>query len=397
MKINIKENLYGIDIDDLISIGYRTNNSKRNFLFISKILGKHIEVRPDMCKVGGLLLASTIFIRNDKIGILINYLKNQNDNEKLVKEALKLTYKNKEKIAILGFAETATGLGMAVASAIENSYYITTTREDIKDIKSLFNFQEEHSHATTHKCFPEEPNKLIEADRIILVDDEITTGRSILNIIKELIKVTNIRKYTVLTILDLRNIEYRNLYKEFSNENKIEINVNSLISGEVEALDNKIYIESEENEIEEITHIIDLNIMKRRGEYLKFTGKFGVNFKEILAIEKESIIVANRIQEIIGQDKKILVLGHGENIYIPSRIASYLKGDVYFKSTTRSPIYCSREEGYFIQDKNNFYHKGNKYYFYNKSSIEKNYDIVVLISEDDFNIKLTNNLLIIKP
>ena len=215
MKINIKENLYGIDIDDLISIGYRTNNSKRNFLFISKILGKHIEIRPDMCKVGGLLLASTIFKRNDKVDILINYLKNQNHNERLVKEALKLTYKNKEKIAILGFAETATGLGMAVASAIENSYYITTTREDIKDIKSLFNFQEEHSHATTHKCFPKEPNKLIEADRIILVDDEITTGRSILNIIKELIKVTNIRKYTVLTILDLRNIEYRNLYKEF--------------------------------------------------------------------------------------------------------------------------------------------------------------------------------------
>ena len=96
-------------------------------------------------------------------------------------------------------------------------------------------------------------------------------------------------------------------------------------------------------------------------------------------------------------NKKILVLGHGENIYIPSRIASYLKGDVYFKSTTRSPIYCSNEKGYLINEKNVFYHNGVKYYFYNKSRIEEVYDKVILITEDDLDIKLTNNLIIVKP
>ena len=45
-------------------------------------------------------------------------------------------------------------------------------------------------------------------------------------------------------------------------------------------------------------------------------------------------------------NEKILVLGHGENIYIPCRIASYIKGDVNFKSTTRSPIYCDDVDGY---------------------------------------------------
>ena len=29
--------------------------------------------------------------------------------------------------------------------------------------------------------------------------------------------------------------------------------------------------------------------------------------------------------------------------------------------------------------------------------MEKNYDIIVLIAEDDLNIKLTKNLLIVKP
>ena len=62
MKINIRENIYGLDIEDLISVGYRVNNDKRNFLFISKLLGKHIEVKPDICKATGFLLALGPFL-----------------------------------------------------------------------------------------------------------------------------------------------------------------------------------------------------------------------------------------------------------------------------------------------------------------------------------------------
>ncbi|MDY4251621.1 TRSP domain-containing protein, partial [Clostridium sp.] len=74
-----------------------------------------------------------------------------------------------------------------------------------------------------------------------------------------------------------------------------------------------------------------------------------------------------------------------------------LKGDVYFKSTTRSPIYCSDEKDYLIREKSTFYHNEVKYYFYNRTSIEENYDKVILITEDDLDIKLTNQLLIFKP
>ena len=397
VKINITKNIYGIDIEDLVSVGYRNNNNKRNFLFISKVLGKHIEVRPNMCKVIGLLLASTIFEQNEETSIFLDYLKNQKDYEIKVKDAMKLVYKTNEKIAALGFAETATALGMAVASAIENSYYITTTREDIKDIKPLFNFEEEHSHATTHRCFPKEPNKIKKADRIIIVDDEITTGNSMLNIIRELIKSTNIKKYTVLSILDLRNIEYRKIYKKFIEKNNIEIEVKSLISGEIVIEDNKVYCDNKESIINETYPVTTLNLMSRRGKYLEFTGRCGVSFKDILKLEDECREVANIIKERLGKYEKILVLGHGENIYIPSRIASYLSGDVYFKSTTRSPIHCLEEEGYLINEKNIFLNNGDKYYLYNKSSMEKNYDIIVLIAEDDLNIKLTKNLLIVKP
>ncbi|MFU7518237.1 phosphoribosyltransferase domain-containing protein, partial [Clostridium sp. HCS.1] len=95
-----------IDLEDLISIGYRNNNTERNFLFISKVLGKHIEVRPNMCKVIGLLLTSILFGENDKTSLFVKYIKNQNDNEENIKNTIKLTYKANEKIAVLGFAET---------------------------------------------------------------------------------------------------------------------------------------------------------------------------------------------------------------------------------------------------------------------------------------------------
>ena len=396
MKINIRENVYDLNLDDLVSIGYRDNNSKRNFLFISKVLGKHIEVKPDICKVTGFLLASTILGVTKETRMLINYIKD-NNKEINVNEVMNLAYRTNEKLVVLGFAETATGLGMAVASAIENSYYITTTREDIKGIKSFLKFEEEHSHATTHKCFPEDIYKLREADRIILVDDEITTGKSMLNIIKELKKTTGVKKYEILTILDWRNIEYRNLYKDFIRKNKVEIEVRALISGDIEIEDNNVYCNENESLLSEKMNVNSLNILSRKGQYLKFTGRFGVYFDDIKKLEEECIRAANKIQEIIGYNKKILVLGHGENIYIPSRIASYLKGDVYFKSTTRSPIYCSNEKGYLINEKNVFYHNGVKYYFYNKSRIEEVYDKVILITEDDLDIKLTNNLIIVKP
>ena len=396
MKINIRENVYDLNLDDLVSIGYRDNNSKRNFLFISKVLGKHIEVKPDICKVTGFLLASTILGVTKETSMLINYIKDKNKGIN-VNEAMNLAYRTNEKLVVLGFAETATGLGMAVASAIENSYYITTTREDIKGIKSFLSFEEEHSHATTHKCFPEDIYKLREADRIILVDDEITTGKSMLNIIKELKKTTGVKKYEILTILDWRNIEYRNLYKDFMRKNKVEIEVRALISGDIEIEDNNVYCNENESLLSQKMNVNSLNILSRKGQYLKFTGRFGVYFDDIKKSEQECIRAANKIQEIIGDNKKILVLGHGENIYIPSRIASYLKGDVYFKSTTRSPIYCSNEKGYYINEKSVFYHNGVKYYFYNKSRIEEVYDKVILITEDDLDIKLTNNLIIVKP
>ena len=384
VDINIRKNKYNLNLNDLIVMGKRINNEKRNFLFISKVLGKHIEAKPSVCKEIGCKLAGLIFNKEEK-------------GE---------SYKNNEKICVLGFAETATGLGMAVASYIQNSYYLTTTREDIKEIKSILKFEEEHSHATTHKCFPLDKDKLINSEKIILVDDEITTGKSMINIIKELKEVTNAKKFIIVSILDWRNEEHRKVYDDLVNKENINVEVLSLISGDIKIKDTTTYMDNNDNVINDTTDVLNYNALDRIDlktnyekeveSYLLHTGRFGVDFNEIQALESKCEDIANKLQELVESNEKILVLGHGENIYIPCRIASYINGDVYFKSTTRSPIYCDDVDGYPIKEKHVFYHKGIKYYFYNKSEIEKKYDKVILITEDDLNIKLTNNMIAVK-
>ena len=402
MKINIEKNIYNLNLDDLITMASRANNDKRNFLFVSKVLGKHIEVNPNSCRTIGFILASLLCGENNSTSSLVKSISCDDNN---IEKYFSDYYEFKEKITVLGFAETATGIGMAVASAIKDSNYLTTTRECIDDLNSILNFEEEHSHATTHKCYLLDEKHLMDSERIVLVDDEITTGRSMLNIIKELKSVTGIKEYSILSVLDWRNKEYLDAYEEFKKKNSVEIDVLSLISGNIENDDTTVFTDSNNAEIRDISNVEEIKAELKHIEYtsnnkieryIKNTGRFGTDFKSIEEMEVIYVKIAKEINRKIGDNKKVLVLGHGENIYIPSRVASYIKGDVKFKTTTRSPIYCKDEKGYPIKEKHAFYDRGVKYYFYNKVEIESIYDKVVFLTETDLNIKLTNNIEIFK-
>jgi len=97
-------------------------------------------------------------------------------------------------------------------------------------------------------------------DEIFLVDDEITTGNSMLNIIFEISKISNIKNFSILSILDWRTEENISKYKKMEEENNIKINLYSLISGTVSTNDNTIYEEDTlENEKSEKNDYIDLS------------------------------------------------------------------------------------------------------------------------------------------
>ena len=105
---------------DLVKIAKRENNTKRNYLVVDPLQGKHIPVVPSKALDLFAALADTF-------------------REK---------YKD-EKLLLVGFAETATAIGAQAAITV-GADYIQTTREVIPGVNYLF-FSEEHSHATEQK------------------------------------------------------------------------------------------------------------------------------------------------------------------------------------------------------------------------------------------------------
>lgn len=404
MKLTITQNELNFNLDKLLAMGYRENNVKRNFLFISKCLGKHLMIKPDVCRLTGYALAYQTYkptnMDINKIKDLIEYPYSSMSKE--CNEIYKEKIKTNESVTVIGFAETATGLGMSVASAIEDSYYVTSTRELITDMNSCFDFEESHSHATSHQCFLKDVKKL-NVDRIILVDDEITTGNTMLNLITAIEKhlpCEKKRKYTILSILDWRSDKQLKVFEDFVVNEKIDVEVFSLISGNIENNDKRFFSQKPSEELTEIIDVKDLSVFSREtrktenGEisYISNSGRFGVEQKDIESIEEKAKQIYNTIISEYKdlENKKVLILGHGENMYIPSRIACQFKNSE-FKTTTRSPIYISERRNYPIKEQSYFFDKGIKYYFYDKSFIEKYYDKVILFTDSDLNIKLCEN------
>ena len=117
--------------------------------------------------------------------------------------------------------------------ALNNAEYFHTTREELTGKTPLITFEEEHSHATSHRCYI--PLEMIEQQReIILVDDEMTTGKTAFNIIQSIHAQFPRKEYTVVSILDWRSEENIQQFKQLEKTLGIKINVVSLLAGNVE-------------------------------------------------------------------------------------------------------------------------------------------------------------------
>lgn len=143
---------------DLVRIAKRENNNKRSYLVVNRLQGKHIPVKPHE--------ALTMF--------------------KELATQLKESYAG-ERLLLIGFAETATAIGAAVAAEL-GAPYMQTTREAIPGVTYL-HFSEEHSHATEQKLVKDDIDSVIDTiDRIVFIEDEVTTGKTIVNIVNILEK-----------------------------------------------------------------------------------------------------------------------------------------------------------------------------------------------------------------
>ncbi len=335
MKINLATGQLQLNspqpqlLQQLTGFGSRANK-KRGFIFISKVLGKYSPCPPDTIAWAQQQLAA----------------------------ALRPQIQVDKPTVVIGFAETATGLGFGVYErlGLNNSLYIHTTRYQLaQDL--LVAFQEEHSHAPAHYLYqPRDPTlraRLAQAEQVVLIDDEFSTGKTLQNIVAQLQQhLPNAQAFIAGALLSwipapLEGIDTVALHQgryEFSPNHADIAALGRASNPEAKALD----------------------------AYIPYNfGRFGL---EQLKLDMSVYVDADAY---IG--KRVLVLGTGEFIYPAFKLAAYLQqqgANTWVQSTGRSPINIDAA----IQSRLRFwdnYHEAVDNFLYN---IEP-YDVIMICYE----------------
>ena len=286
-------------LDDLLSFAERIN-PKRAFLFVSKVLGKHIPVAPSVMQ------------------------KSYQDLAALIPKNLPYP------ISVIGMAETAVGLGAGVYRELkpdfgENAIFLTTTRHPVETLPTLGLFLEEHSHAqdqfilSSHNAIKHQ--HILSSKTLILVDDEISTGKTFRNLILSL-KKSGLEHVERIILVTLVNWAEQHLVTD---DLGIPVEVVSLLHGHWQWQDNNKEIDIQMPNVsstqQQSQKIIAPNDWGREPTFLECS-------------------VWQKIESIQAHEK-VLVLGSGEFTWIPFLMAEQLEKqdvEVYFSSTTRSPI-----------------------------------------------------------
>lgn len=301
--LNIKD----ASLKDIIHVEHRSNNPKRDYLFVNRIQGKHIPTRP-----------------SEFMGMV----------DKLV-NAIAETTRN-EKILVIGFAETATALGNAIAAKLSNCvYYTQTTRENI-ELEPIVAFEEKHSHAVEQVIYSEKSLAEIDFTYVLFVEDEISTGTTILNCIAQLNTIVQGKKYGVASVCNWQNEGSQGLFEEKG------IDRYYLISGEL--LDKDIKMGIREDDIEDNVDNTDISINTTHTDSMRLISD---NYKnERIGYTEYDIkpltdTVCSFITHSINRKDKVLILGTEEYMFIPLMIAYQLEEngvDVKCHASTRSSI-----------------------------------------------------------
>ena len=182
-------------------------NPKRAHLLVSNVLGKHVPQRPAAVHGAGVALGREV-------------------------RAL-LGDGPAARAVVLGYAETATGLGHSVADGLALAPYLHSTRRPVAGVPTVGGFEEEHSHATSHLLLPEDPRLLATDGPLVLVDDEFSTGRTVLNTIAALHRRFPRDHYVVVALVDMRSPEDRARLDAFASDLGARVDLVSAATGTV--------------------------------------------------------------------------------------------------------------------------------------------------------------------
>lgn len=296
-------------VHDLIKFAAR-ENKKRGFLFVSKILGKHIPVKPSVMREAYDTIATMM--------------------------------KNDAPTLVVGLAETATGLGAGVADSLAYMIdspvvYQHTTRHHI-DAPRWFEIAEAHSHAVSHIVYeplPELMGDMVSSEDLILIDDEISTGKTLLQLAQEYMrkmpKLKTVKMFALVSWLDdEKQAWFEAEMVKFSESTGLtlpELEFHSLMNG-------SFTFEKDESFQRNLPAKTDKELATE-----KSSEKYGRRgLKMPCRFDNFEVVKGDSSGSIEGE---VSIVGTGEHLFMPFLIAEMTEKsgfDVVFQSTTRSPI-----------------------------------------------------------
>ena len=237
------------------------------------------------------------------------------------------------EVLTFGFAETATSLGHLVADQLGSDYLHSTRRRD-GPVSVAAEFAEPHSHATGHLLRPD-PADLLEGDGpIVLVDDELSTGRTALNVIEALHEVHPRSRYVLAGLVDVRS--------ELADGNRVavehrlgcRIDVVALVRGEIvvpEGIVGRVAAELEQAEglasVPARPAAEPSRINLQWPGDMPTGGRHGVPGVQRPAFDAAIRSAASVLAPALGPARSVLVLGTEELMYLPLRLALELADD----------------------------------------------------------------------
>ena len=326
-------------LEDLLDFAQRIN-PKRAFLFVSKVLGRHIPVAPSTMRNAFTDLAH------------------------LVPNELP------EPILVIGMAETAVGLSAGVHQALQTRYpqalLLNSTRHaqhdsvngnDNTDIL-LTTFSEDHSHASQHLIYQSADQvtqeQLLASKTLIMVDDEASTGNTCVNV------VTALRN---AGLTQLQQVHLTTLVDWSLDQHQANVDADDTIASRLPNIDfyrhhllSGAWTWTDAPNPEPIT-MPSVDTTEAGSQSLANTGNWGRfptldstdGFESYLAsfqtafASSDGQATFNRAQ----LPQKILVLGSNEFVWLPFLLAEWLEQNtkvhndhhtIKFSALTRSPI-----------------------------------------------------------
>ncbi|MET7883127.1 phosphoribosyltransferase [Streptomyces avermitilis] len=330
-------------LSELLGLALR-RNPKRAHLLVSNVLGKHVPQSPSVVYGYGVALGRRV---RELLG---------------ADEA--------RTAVVLGYAETATGLGHSVADGVGLAPYLHSTRRPVAGVARAGGFEESHSHATSHLLLPEDPALLAGDGPLVLVDDEFSTGNTVLNTIRDLHERYPRGRYVVVALVDMRSSADLGRLEEFAREIGARVDLVTAASGTVK-LPEGVLEKGQELVARHETAVPAEPAPYDSGRVTRVTlgwprglpdgGRHGFTPEHRARLDRALPAMAARLAEAISGEaipdgtRRILVLGFEELMYAPLRLAQELEqvvdGDVRYSTTTRSPVLAVDDPGYAIRSR----------------------------------------------